>query len=209
MQIRWLGHSCFLLETEKEAWLTDPFAPSVGYPIPDVTPTVVSMSHEHYDHTDESWLPAEVPKIREGVWRGDGLKLSSVATFHDQSCGQERGSNYIFIGETSALRIAHLGDLGHIPTQQQREQIGRIDLLLMPVGGTYTIGAEQAWQVVELLSPAVVIPMHYQTEHLTFPLAGVEEFLQAAPLGFQIEEKKIWKVEENLAGGRIVVLKYI
>jgi L-ascorbate metabolism protein UlaG (beta-lactamase superfamily) len=209
MQIRWLGHSCFLLQTKKEAWLTDPFAPSVGYPIPEVSPTVVSMSHDHYDHADESWLEPSVTRVKDGAaWGGKDLTLRAVSTFHDRKGGLERGGNYIYIGESPTLRVAHLGDLGHLPTAEQSEQIDRVDILLLPVGGTYTIGPDDAWQVVELLAPKVVIPMHYQTEHLTFSLASLEEFLQGKPSSWQVETKNLWEPEVDLAGERIVVLKY-
>lgn len=207
--LRWLGHSSFLIETSREAWLTDPFAPSVGYPIPKVAPTVVSMSHDHYDHADESWLDPAVPRVRDGAsWEGEDLKLFPVASFHDQTGGAERGTNFIYIGETQDLRIVHLGDLGHVLQEEHVKKIGKVDILLLPVGGTYTIGPCEAWQVVEALGPSVVIPMHYQTEHLTFSLLSLQEFLQEKPHLWTVEEKSNLEFGKKLAEGRIVVLKY-
>ncbi|NLC45987.1 MAG: MBL fold metallo-hydrolase [Firmicutes bacterium] len=209
MQLKWFGHSCFLLTAGQEAWLSDPFAPSVGYPIPSLTPTVITTSHDHYDHADTSWLPQGVPVLTGESWQGEGLALRAVSSFHDQQKGAQRGENKIYIAQAEGLNFVHLGDLGHVLLPGQVEEIGKVDVLLLPVGGTYTIGPEEAWQVVAQLLPRIVIPMHYQTPHLKFELASLEEFLKGIPQGWTVEEKTSWEPEEPLAEKRIIVLKYI
>ncbi len=209
MRLKWLGHSCFLLTTEKESWLSDPFAPAVGYPIPQVSPTVVTVSHGHYDHNDTSWVPEAVPVLSGASWQGKGLRLSAVASFHDESGGRERGGNYIYIARTDVCTVVHLGDLGHLLQRSQLSQLGRVDVLLLPVGGIYTVGPREAWSVVEQLGPRIVVPMHYQTKRLSFRLGKLEDFLALAPPEWSVAEQAALETETDLAADKIVVLKYI
>lgn len=207
--LRWLGHSCFLIGAGDELWLTDPFAPYVGYPEPKVEPTVVTISHGHDDHSYRGWLSSGATILEEGqeLVRGD-LKLQAISSFHDESMGQERGHNFIYRGETPRFTLAHLGDLGHALTKKQVETVGKVEILLLPIGGTYTIGPQEAWTVAEQVQPQVIVPMHYQTEALTFSLAGLDEFLQLAPQSWKIVEQEILDLDAELAKEQIVILKY-
>lgn len=187
MKVKWLGHAAFLLSAEEGTKIiTDPYVPgaydgAVGYsPIKEMT-DVVTVSHDHADHNGTNQLPGSPQIIKgKGAWTVKGIKISGIGTFHDPNSGRERGRNTVFVYEIDRVRVVHLGDLGHIPDEATANSIGRVDVLLIPVGGTFTIDAEEARQVVALLKPRLVIPMHYKTPKLGFAIAGVEEFLKLA-----------------------------
>ncbi|NLI98285.1 MBL fold metallo-hydrolase [bacterium] len=186
MKIRWLGHSAFLLETSNgRKLLTDPYnsgsyAGTLRYGPIEATADVITVSHSHPDHDGVSSLPKPIGRVvRESkVTEEAGFRICGIDTFHDEASGSKRGRNIIFVIEAEGLRICHMGDLGHVLSESQIKEIGRIDVLLIPVGGYYTIDAKEAAQVVNQIKPRVVIPMHYKTDVLDFPVAGVDEFLK-------------------------------
>lgn len=190
MKITYLGHSTFLLEAGKTTILIDPFNDTVGYPVPTVPASVVLITHEHGDHNHLAMVqgqPRVIRGLEAGTWRTvreriDGVVISSVPTYHDRTKGQERGRNTVFIVEAEGLRVVHLGDLGHDLDDASAGAIGRPDVLMIPVGGHYTIDAAQAHAAVARLRPRVVLPMHYKTEvNPGAPLTTVDPFLSAAP----------------------------
>jgi len=157
--------------------LTDPFSKEVGYPLPKDGVDIVTVSHDHYDHNAVQVLPGCPRVIREpGVHQAGSFKVEGFSVYHDEVKGMRRGRNIIYAWEMDDLRLCHLGDLGHILEQATVEAIGRVDLLMIPVGGVYTIDAEGARRVVEQLNPRLIIPMHYKTPVLSFDLASVEDF---------------------------------
>lgn len=179
MRIRWFGHSCFLF-TSKDGIrvLTDPFDKSIGYPIPDIEPNIVTTSHEHFDHNAIELLQGKFTTLKGIVEKEElGIKIRSINSYHDESLGSNRGENQIFVFKIDEITIAHLGDLGHVLTKEQTEKLGEIDILCIPVGGVYTIDANQAVEIVEKINPKIVLPMHYKTSNLKFDLASVESFL--------------------------------
>lgn len=184
MQITWKGHSSFLLNSDKgRTVLTDPFNDSVGLPLPNVVVDVVTVSHQHADHNATDLLPG-TPVVVDGIGQhvAVGIEIRGVGAYHDGEQGVQRGSNTIFVITLDGLTVCHLGDLGHILTLQQVVDIGKIDILLVPVGGFYTIDAKQAYEVVQQLKPAVIVPMHYKLdERLPYPIASVNEFLSYYP----------------------------
>ena len=107
-----------------------------------------------------------------------GIPIKGIATFHDPSKGSERGANTIFSFKVDGIQVCHLGDLGHVLSQEERTEIGPVDVLIAPVGGFYTIDAKEATRVAEMMKPKILIPMHFKTEKCGFPIAPVEDFLK-------------------------------
>jgi len=179
MKITWFGHACFLIEMEGIRIVTDPFDETVGYPIPNVTADVVTESHQHFDHNAHHLVRGNFRLIKEaGEYEIGKVKVKGIETYHDTKSGRERGKNIVFVFEGEGMRVCHLGDLGHVPTNDQVRSIGEVDVLLVPVGGTFTIGPKEAREVVNLIKPTVTIPMHYKTRYLKFNLLPVDDFLK-------------------------------
>lgn len=183
MKIRWFGHACFeLTALDGTKVLTDPFDESVGYMIPQVEVALVTVSHGHFDHAYLGGLRGRPRVLRTpGSYKEGTLKITTVRTHHDPSGGRLRGENLLFRFEDGDISLLHAGDLGHTLTAEHVAACGRVDVLLIPVGGTYTLDAEGAWRVVDQLKPRLVIPMHFRTDVLSFPLAPVEPFLEGRP----------------------------
>lgn len=159
--------------------VTDPYDESTGYVFPAVEADFVTISHEHFDHCTASAVGGTPEVLRgRGEYKLDEVSARGVGTYHDEFGGMRRGPNTAFVFEIDGIRICHLGDLGHTLNSQQRAEIGRVDVLLIPVGGTYTIDALKAQQVCTQLGPRVIIPMHYRTDSLAFPLDTVDGFIK-------------------------------
>lgn len=181
MKIRWYGHSSFLFTTAAGTrLLVDPCAPETGYRLADIPADAVLCSHGHSDHNYRAAARGTPPVVDgAGVHAFGAARVTAVPTWHDDAGGAKRGHNLVFVIEADGLRAVHLGDLGHVPDAAQAAAIGRPDVLCIPVGGTFTIDAAGAARTVELLHPRLIVPMHYRTERLTFPLDGPEPFLAA------------------------------
>ncbi len=186
MKITYRGHATFVLESGHTVILIDPFDEQVGYPMDRVPAGFVLVSHEHGDHNNVALAegrPRIIRGLNEGKWRSvketmDGVAISSVPTYHDDSMGTQRGRNTVFILETEGLRVVHLADLGHLLDPAQATAIGHPDVVMIPVGGYYTIDAARAKQVLDGLQPKVVIPMHYKTEaSAKLPIEDLNSFL--------------------------------
>lgn len=194
-KLTWLGQSCFILETAGGTRVVmDPIPKGIGYDLPaGLKADVVTISHEHPDHNNVGLL-VNKPRVLRGLtadkkgWTKIDVKVKDVAirtvgVYHDDALGADRGLNTVFVFEVGGLRIAHLGDLGHMLTEEQWSAIGSVDVLLVPVGGASTIDGPQATRVVDQLRPRlVVVPMHYKTDASTIKqLGGPEEFLEGKP----------------------------
>jgi L-ascorbate metabolism protein UlaG (beta-lactamase superfamily) len=178
MKITWLGHASFLLETEGIKILTDPYDDSVGYKPILFEVDIVTVSHEHGDHNNVESLRGNPEVVRgSGIFNVRGIKIRGVATYHDDEKGSKRGENTVYVIEAEKLVVCHAGDLGHTLSPDQVDAIGNVDVLLLPVGGTYTTDAVQADEVMQALNPRLVIPMHFKTASLDFPIDGVETFV--------------------------------
>jgi len=181
MRIEWLGHACFLLEVENLKIITDPYEPgsyggAVGYSDINVDADIVTVSHNHFDHNYiKPFSKAEIID-REGSFKVKGIEIEGLKSFHDESGGSQRGENIIFIFNIKGLKLAHLGDLGHIP--KDLERLKNLDAVLIPVGGTFTINANSATKLIDLIKPRIVIPMHFKTEKLGFDIEGVDKFIE-------------------------------
>ena len=178
MRITWFGHACFLLESGGLKILTDPFDRNVGYEIPNVTPDVVTESHQHFDHNAHHLIKGNFKVIKTpGVHEFNGVTIKGIETFHDDIGGRSRGKNIVFIFDfEEGIKVAHLGDLGHVLQEKHLKEMEDINVLLIPVGGTFTIGPQEAKKIVEMVKPNIVIPMHYKTKYITFGILGVDSF---------------------------------
>jgi L-ascorbate metabolism protein UlaG (beta-lactamase superfamily) len=180
MKIKWLGHAMFELEDDVRgvSIITDPYSPDVGYPVKERTADIVTVSHDHYDHNYVASIKAarEFKGVVDEEYKG--MRAVSFPTYHDEVMGRKRGNNAIFkfYGE---LTVAHLGDYGEPHLREEvKKFLSDADILLVPVGGTFTVGPEEAVSLIETLKPPVAIPMHYRTPYLKFELFDVEEFLK-------------------------------
>ncbi len=184
MKIEWMGHSSFILTLNSGKRIcTDPYKSgsydgAVGYAPINEEVNVVTISHSHADHNCPEELKGEFEVVDTvGEFDIAGVKLEGYSTFHDNSKGSERGDNIIYKICADGVKVVHLGDLGHRLGEVEIEKLSDVDVLLIPVGGHFTIDDKDAWDIIDKLKPKVVIPMHYKTEKLGFPISGVGEFL--------------------------------
>ncbi len=185
MKLRWLGHASFLIESSSGTRvITDPyesgdFGGAIGYDPITERADVVVVSHGHSDHSYVAGVPGD-PRVVQGpgTYHAAGIEFDGVACFHDDSNGRERGKNTMFAFSIDGVRVCHVGDLGHQPSETQLAALGPVDVLIVPVGGRFTIGAAEASKLAEVISPRVVIPMHYRNDKCTLPISGIDEFLQ-------------------------------
>ena len=182
MRVKWLGHACFLLTSEAGVRiLTDPYTPGafgLGYRPPAETADIVTVSHDHADHNNTAAVKGKPEVVRgAGVHKVKGVEIKGISTSHDEASGSQRGPNTVFCFTLDGVRVCHLGDLGHDLAAGSLAEIGPVDVLLIPVGGNFTIDANVAGRVADSIAPKVVIPMHFQNERCPdFPVAAVDDF---------------------------------
>lgn len=180
MKIKYLAHSAFLITSDKGTRiLTDPYETSEGLKHSQIKETadIVTVSHEHGDHNNVAAVAGK-PKIVKTSESVKGINIKAVETAHDDKGGSQRGKNRVFCFNIDGINVCHAGDLGHELSADQVKAIGKVDVLMIPVGGLFTIDAKTATKVCEQLKPKVIIPMHYKTEKLHFPISDVEPFLK-------------------------------
>ncbi len=179
MEITWLGHSSFRIKSAQTTIVTDPYSPDLGYSLGKPTANIVTISHQHPGHSYFQGIGGQ-PKVvtRPGEYEISGVLIIGIATFHDEEGGKKRGKNTVYLIEVDDIAVCHLGDLGHVLSSEQVEEIAGVDVLLIPVGGISTISAPAATEVVRQLEPKIVIPMHYQTETLKGNLEPIDRFLK-------------------------------
>lgn len=180
MIITWLGQSCFKLQSGELVVVLDPFSKDIGLTPPRFRADLVLVSHDHYDHSNASALGGEPFLISgPGEYEVKGVYVHGVETFHDKVQGKERGMNTIYNIKMEDLSIVHLGDFGEGEMRDETlEEVGEADILMVPVGGKYTVGAEEAAKIIKQIEPRYVIPMHYKIPELKLDLDGVEKFLK-------------------------------
>jgi len=179
VDLTWLGHGCFRLRGRGAAVVTDPFPPSLGLKLPRLEANLVTVSHDHPNH---SYLQA-VPKAGyvvdgPGEYEVGGVTVTGLQTYHDASRGTERGANTVFLIELDDVKVCHLGDLGHPLVDEQVEVLAGLDVLLVPVGGRHGLDAAQAAEVVRQLEPRLVVPMHFKIPGVKLELEPVGRFLK-------------------------------
>jgi L-ascorbate metabolism protein UlaG (beta-lactamase superfamily) len=190
MQITWYGHSCFRLRGRSGTVVTDPYGGEIGYSLPRVRADIVTVSHDHPDHANVKAVKGK-PKIINGPGECEikDIFVIGIPTYYDDTRTQPGIRNTVFVFDADGITVCHLGDLRRVPTQSQVEELSEVDVLLIPVGGGSTLGAAKAPDVISLLEPRIVIPMHYRTEFVRgLKLQPVDQFLKemgvkdAAPL---------------------------
>ncbi len=211
MEISWLGHACFLFETSQGIRLiTDPYESggyggAVGYDPINLEADIVTVSHKHADHNNIQDFRDALIVSEEGEVSIKDIEIKGMLSYHDKEKGQSRGENIIFTIQADGLKIVHFGDLGE--KDIDLTAFSDIDIAIVPVGGTFTIDAAEASQLIREIRPKITIPMHYKTSKLGFDIDGVDKFLKTNP---DYEKKDSLEVNrDNIKSfKRIVVLKY-
>ncbi len=208
MEIVWLGHSCFRIRGKEATIVTDPFDKTLGYPVKKPTASIVTVSHQHPQHSFVEGV-AGSPRVvsRPGEYEIANVFINGIATFHDADRGEQRGKNTAYLMQIEDVSICHLGDLGHVPTAEQIEQMSDADILMIPVGGGATIDAAAAAETISLLQPKLVMPMHFKTEVVKMDLAPLEPFLKEMGVKEVVSQPKLTVSKSSLpAETNVIVL---
>lgn len=211
MIINWYGHSCFKITNQGGhlVVITDPFDKKVGLNPPRCSADIVTVSHNHYDHNNISVISGmekEKPFIINGAGEYDikGVSILGCLSFHDKN---KKESNIIYRMEIDGIKICHLGDLGQEKLKDnQIEKIGDVDILMIPVGGKYTIGPKIAVKIVHQIEPSVVIPMHYKIPGLKLDIDDAKDFLKEMGLNGVSEVDKLTLKKKDLLGKELEVI---
>lgn len=199
------GHSCFTIKNANgQTIVIDPYEPeSTGLKLPKISADLILVTHPHSDHDYVKGVLTDGGEafkiIGPGEYEVAGSLIRGINSYHDESKGSERGRNTIYVINTEGVNICHLGDLGQKKlTDAQLEVIGSVDILMIPVGGVFTIDAKDATEVIAQLEPRIVIPMHYKEDLLKYDLASLEEFVKQMGLGALEPVKKLTVKKDRL-----------
>jgi len=212
MKVKWLGHASFLITSGKGTRIvTDPYTPggALSYAEIKESADVVTISHEHFDHNNAAAVGGK-PQVFKGPApiQVKDVRLTGVPTYHDENKGGQRGNNMITCMEMDGMRLCHLGDLGHPLSAEELAKIGKVDVLLTPVGGFYTINAATATDVAAGIKPKAIIPMHFKNDRCAFPISGVEDFLKDKKNVTQVNASEVeFKTGTLPAASQIMILK--
>jgi len=193
MKIKWLGHASFLITSENGTRIiTDPYKTSdnLNYGKIEETADIVTISHEHGDHNNAAAVRGN-PKVVRQTTTANSIEIKAIPTSHDEADGSKRGKNTVFCMDIDGIRVCHAGDLGHGLDDKQIAEIGKVDVLLIPIGGFFTIDADTAGRVCDRLKPGIVIPMHYKTDKIDYPITRVDEFLRGKENVTKLETSEI------------------
>ena len=182
MKVKFLGHACFLITLSTGTKIiTDPYEVSrdLNYGVISESADIVTVSHDHFDHNNVSVVKGN-PHVIKGA--GDmeikGIPFHGISVYHDNEQGSARGKNTIYCFEVDGIQLCHLGDIGHVLGEEVLEDIGRVDILFIPVGGYFTIDADTADYVSKQIKPRIIIPMHFKNSKCDFPITGIDDFLE-------------------------------
>ncbi len=208
MDITWFGQSCFKIKGKTTTVITDPYDSSIGLKLPkDMEAQIVLSTHDHRDHNNVLAVTGEPLVITgPGEYEKMGVTILGIPTFHDNTGGSERGSNTIYYFQIDGINFVHLGDLGHVLTEGQMEQIDDVDILMVPVGSVYTIDGKKAAETVSELEPKIVLPMHYKIPGLEIKLEGPELFLKEMGAENATPQPKLAITRDKLPEETTVVL---
>ncbi len=216
MKIKWYGHAAFKITTDKGiGMIIDPYEPgayngALSYGKIDEEADIVLTSHDHADHNYIKTIAGEYTLIdKAGEYDLQGIKIKAFSSFHDATSGKERGGNLIFVIAADDLTLVHTGDIGHDLDADMLKKIGKVDIVLLPVGGFFTIDASQAAKMISTLAPRLTIPMHYKTDKCGFPIAPVEEFTKGKNNVRVLDKEEVEIRKENLpAQTEVLVLRH-
>ena len=210
MEITWYGHSCFRLKKRGAGVVTDPCGKDVGYTIPRLRADIATISYDHPDYNNCALLQSK-PKVINGPgeYEVKGVFITGIATYLKKSKGPNRPKNTIYLLDFDGLTVCHLGNLDHVPSQTQVQALSDVDVLLIPVGAIGTINANQAAEVIGLLEPKIVVPMHYKTSATKRRLQPVGRFLKEMGLPETNPQKGLEVSKTSLPSEtQVVVLSY-
>jgi L-ascorbate metabolism protein UlaG (beta-lactamase superfamily) len=215
MEITYLGHSSFRIRGKIATVVTDPFDPQVvGLKLPKhVEADIVTISHEHKDHNYTSGINGSPFVVRgPGEYEIMGIGIVGLSMFHDAKKGAERGKNTVYRLEVDGVSIVHMGDLGHILSSEQVDEIDGVDIVMIPVGGKHTINAVQAVSIINEIEPSIVIPMHYDRPGLNKEycggLAPIADFLKEFGKDDSVPQSKLIITKDKLpAETQVVILE--
>ena len=216
MQIIWHGHAFFQIITnsgkeEKLNIAIDPFSEEVGLRPSSISADILLVTHDHHDHNNVKIIKGD-PFLVEGPgeYEVKGVSVEGISAYHDKSQGKERGAITIYTIEADEIKLCHLGDFGQKElTEEQVEKIGNCDVLMIPVGGVYTISGQEAHKIISQIEPKIVIPMHYHLPKLKLKLEPVDKFLKAMGQKGISPQPKLLLKSKDLTGEetKVVVLK--
>lgn len=206
MEITWYGRACFRLKGREATVITDPCPPSTGFVAGKHDVDLLTLSHDHKDHTYTRSITADLTLTRPGEYEHHGILVTGVRTFHDGQRGAERGENVVFAVEVDGVHICHLGDLGHLLTEEQLSELGPVDVLLVPVGGNFTISPAEAGEVVAQVSPKLIIPMHFSTDGASTDLLGPDKFFHEMGIAPPARQPKAMVTSTSLPDETQVVM---
>lgn len=213
MEIRWFGHSFFELKTDtnikKEVKIYfDPFHNSIGIDPPkNLVADVVLLSHNHDDHNNlDVFEEKGIVLTTAGEYSIKGVDVKGTLSFHDKVEGKERGANIIFSVSSENLKIAHLGDLGHPLDERQIKELGKVDVLLVPIGSSYSMSLKEMLKTIKEISPKIIIPMHYKTEGENVEVQGIEPFYTEMGISEGEPLRKLVLKSSNLEGKEMEVV---
>jgi L-ascorbate metabolism protein UlaG (beta-lactamase superfamily) len=180
VEIEWYGHSCFRIREQGVVIITDPYDKGIGYSMPKVRADIVTVSHESPNHASATAVKGD-PKLvsKPGEYEVKGVFITGIQTWLDAGKGAAKEENVVYVLEFNDLTVCHLGDLSRVLTQAQVEAMPTIDILMVPVGGGGALDADQAAEVISLLEPKIVLPMHYRTDVIeNVELDPISKFLR-------------------------------
>ncbi|MEK7616409.1 MAG: MBL fold metallo-hydrolase [Patescibacteria group bacterium] len=197
MTVTWYGQACFRLEGKDTRVLIDPFEGKIGLRAPRINDQIICVTHEHYDHNNvEGASPETFVICGPGEYEKSSVQIVGVGSYHDNNHGADRGLNTIYVIKFEDITLCHLGDLGQSElSDEQIETIGGVDILFVPVGGTYTIDGKQAVGIVKQIEPKIIIPMHYKVPGLNIDLDGPNTFLKE--IAIKPEEVESFKIQSK------------
>ena len=211
MDIKYLGHASFYIKSKDTRLVTDPYDGSIGIKFPKVEADIVTVSHGHTDHNQVKLVSGN-PLVIEmpGEFEKMGVRVFGYQSYHDKKKGAERGENILYKIEVEGISILHCGDLGVVPDDSFIDQIGEVDILMVPVGGFYTIDPTEAIELIKKIEPDMVIPMHYNQPKLDQKvfanLATVEDFLNKKGVPSLTPVPKLTLKKEMLTGEEMKVV---